>query len=551
MLSPMARTAPGEAASMLIVWAAAADSASEPVKSVPWGSGTGHQTPATVTPVMRPATASASAGKPIGGLVSGGATLLAGPLSSTVTVVSSRTVNWREIWPAPVAVRPSTATNAPTPSTVPSMVSAARPGRCTIPATASAVASRTLIRDLLMTGPHDLGQHPVADRDRPARVRRHRGVVGDHHDGEPGRVELVEQVHERGRVPRVQVPGRLVAQQQARPVDQGPGDRHPLALPAGQRGGQRVKPVAEPDRVERVDRGPDPGAARGLVVQLGQQHVLQRGPVRQQVEGLEDEPDAAAAQRGPVPVAQPAGVHPVQQVAARGGGVEQPEQVQQRGLARARRTGHRHVVAFGDNQIGRAQRRHRRRPRIGPGHPAQLDHRRIHHPLTATRSPATSAPAVTGVTWTYPFSEIPGVTATCVCLPCAPTTVTSLVPDAVVTIAATGTVSTGPSVRPVCTVTRTFSPFSAAASGLAGRTVTGMNTVEPELPEPEPPDPPELPESDPELELPELDPDPADPDEPAEPEPPPISTTAPAGVTVVAVPRSATVPVAWMPVTSS
>ena len=30
-----------------------------------------------------------------------------------------------------------------------------------------------------------------------------------------------------------------------------------------------------------------------------------------------------------------------------------------------------------------------------------------------------------------------------------------------------------------------------------------------------------------------------------------MSTTAPAGVTVVAVPRSATVPVAWMPVTSS
>ena len=146
MLSPMAATAPGEAASRLVVWEAAADSASEPVKSVPCGRDTGHQTPAAVTPSMWSATASASEGKPIGGLASGGATLLAGPLSSTVTVVSSRTVNWREIWPAPVAVRPSTATNAPTPRTVPSMVSPARPGRCTIPATASAVASRTVSR---------------------------------------------------------------------------------------------------------------------------------------------------------------------------------------------------------------------------------------------------------------------------------------------------------------------------------------------------------------------------------------------------------------------
>src|ERR1022692_641449 len=172
------------------------------------------------------------------GLVLGGATLLAGPLSSTVTVVSSSTVNWCEIWPAPVAVRPSTATNAPTPRTVPSMVSPARPGRCTIPATASAVASRAVsrgngrpVRDLRMIGLDSLGQHPVADRDRPAGVGRHCCVMRDHHDRETGRVQLVEQFHERGRVPRVQVPRRLVAQQQAWPVYQRPRYRDPLALP--------------------------------------------------------------------------------------------------------------------------------------------------------------------------------------------------------------------------------------------------------------------------------------------------------------------------------
>jgi two-component system, OmpR family, sensor kinase len=48
---------------------------------------------------------------------------------------------------------------------------------------------------------------------------------------------------------------------------------------------------------------------------------------------------------------------------------------------------------------------------------------------------------------------MPGVTGTPVCLPCAPTTVTKLVPEAVATIAAAGTVSTGPSVCPVSTVT--------------------------------------------------------------------------------------------------
>src|SRR6185437_4774828 len=106
---------------------------------------------------------------------------------------------WREIWPAPVAVMPSTATNAPTPRTVPSMVSAARPGRCTIPATASAAASLAASRGrgrpvglgrnglgrngLGMTSLTTLGQHSVADVDGPPGVRRHPDIVRDHHDG--------------------------------------------------------------------------------------------------------------------------------------------------------------------------------------------------------------------------------------------------------------------------------------------------------------------------------------------------------------------------------
>src|SRR6476661_627641 len=118
-------------------------------------------------------------------------------------------------------------------------------------------------------------------------------------------------------------------------------------------------------------------------------------------------------------------------------------------------------------------------------------------------------------------------------------------------MAATGTVSTGPSVCPVWTVTRTFSPSRAAASGLAGCTASGTNTAEPELPEPlELPEDPEDPADPEDPEDPE-DPAPADPAEPAEPEPPPMATVAPAGTVVVGVPRSATVPAARMPVTSS
>src|ERR1035438_7724339 len=153
---------------------------------------------------------------------------------------------------------------------------------------------------------------------------------------------------------------------------------------------------------------------------------------------------------------------------------------------------------------------------------------------------------------------MPGVTGTRVCCPCAPTTVTSLVPDAVVTIAATGTVSTGPSVCPVSTVTRTFSPFSAAGSGEDGVTLTGTNNDEPEpLPvppepldvpdDPELPDEPELPEVPDEPQLPEV---PDDPELPAELAPP-ISTVVPTGSVWVAVLSAATVPAALIPVASS
>src|ERR1035438_2114494 len=163
---------------------------------------------------------------------------------------------------------------------------------------------------------------------------------------------------------------------------------------------------------------------------------------------------------------------------------------------------------------------------------------------------------------------MPGVTGTRVCCPCAPTTVTSLVPDAVVTIAATGTVSTGPSVCPVSTVTRTFSPFSAAGSAEDGVTLTGTNNDEPE-PLPVPPEPPDVP-ADPEPPAPPPTPHeaPAAPDPPDAPEPPdepevpddpelpaelapPIFTVMPAGSVWVAVLSAATVPAALIPVASS
>jgi hypothetical protein len=67
IVSPIACTAPGDAASRLTVCEAVAESASEPVKFAGCGSETGHQTPAAATPLTWSAIASALVGKPMAG----------------------------------------------------------------------------------------------------------------------------------------------------------------------------------------------------------------------------------------------------------------------------------------------------------------------------------------------------------------------------------------------------------------------------------------------------------------------------------------------------
>ena len=70
-------------------------------------------------------------------------------------------------------------------------------------------------------------------------------VVGGHHDRGPGAVDALQQIHDVLVVSGAEVAGGLVGQQHQRPVDERPGDRHPLLLAAGQFPGRRL---ALPDR---------------------------------------------------------------------------------------------------------------------------------------------------------------------------------------------------------------------------------------------------------------------------------------------------------------
>ncbi len=124
-------------------------------------------------------------------------------------------------------------------------------------------------------------------------------IVGDHDAGDTPLAGGADQPHHGLTVHRVEGARWLVGEQQAAVTDHGAGDRHPLALAAGQlvrevRGGPRsASPSSSSASIAdatRAFRAADP-------VELQRQRdVLHRGKPGEQVEVLEDVADRAPAQ---------------------------------------------------------------------------------------------------------------------------------------------------------------------------------------------------------------------------------------------------------------
>jgi hypothetical protein len=201
--------------------------------------------------------------------------------------------------------------------------------------------------------------------------------VGDHHDRPALLVEPGEELEDLGARAGVEVPGRLVGQQQRRAADQGAGDGDALDLAAGQLARIVVGPVAEPDLVEGLAGPVHPLAAPHAPVQQGRGDVLQRAGPAEQVEPLEHEPDGRVAQLGAAVVGQLRGVAPGQLVAARVGPVQQAEQVEQRRLARPGGADDGGPLAALDVQVDVAQDGDGQPPPpVGPRDPAHAQHGR-------------------------------------------------------------------------------------------------------------------------------------------------------------------------------
>ena len=198
--------------------------------------------------------------------------------------------------------------------------------------------------------------------------------MGDDHDGAAGGVQVTQQRDDLGGGARVEIPGGLVGQQDRRMPHQRTGDGDTLAFAARQLRGTVAGPAAQADTFEHVGGALTPLGNRHRLVQQAGCHIVERVEPCDQVELLEHEADALAAQRRDPSVGQPAEPLAFHRHLARAGPVERAHHVQHRALARTRRPGHRHQIAAADRQIDACQRMHRLRAPVRLGHPAEAQH---------------------------------------------------------------------------------------------------------------------------------------------------------------------------------
>ena len=136
---------------------------------------------------------------------------------------------------------------------------------------------------------------PVGEEHGAVGVRRGDGVVGDHDDR---LAELAHGgAHERqdlGARAGVEVAGRLVGEDDLRPAGEGAGDGDALLLAARELRRAVLQAVRQPDGLDDVVEPGGVGLAAGEARR--ERDVLGRGQRRDEVERLEDEADAVAAQ---------------------------------------------------------------------------------------------------------------------------------------------------------------------------------------------------------------------------------------------------------------
>jgi hypothetical protein len=194
--------------------------------------------------------------------------------------------------------------------------------------------------------------------------------VRDHQGGGPGALDRIAKAIEDGAGGAfVEIPCGLVGEQQSRRVGQRPGDRGALHLAARERGRATRLEAAQPHGGEHRGCALAARASTRAEKRQRERDVFGHGEVRQQVEGLEHEPEVT-----PAPEREGIVVGIVDHVAVEAhfaaiGTVEPGDHVEQRGLAGTGLAHDRHPFTGSDREIDAIEERFsgRERPTESPG----------------------------------------------------------------------------------------------------------------------------------------------------------------------------------------
>ena len=223
---------------------------------------------------------------------------------------------------------------------------------------------------MLGGGPRRVSRHsPLVPRDLPVphvdhALRRAREllVMGDDDDRRPVRVQAAEEADDFLPGSGVELAGRLVGEEQGRPVGERAGDRHALLLAPGEL--RRAVALTRPEShvLEQFPRSRAPLGARHLGLGHRQLDVLAGRECRHEIEALEDEPHVPQAKEGRLLVGHRAhvaaahGHHPTARP------VDDADEVEQRALAAPRRADDGDVLPVDDVERDPAHGVHRLAP---------------------------------------------------------------------------------------------------------------------------------------------------------------------------------------------
>ena len=198
---------------------------------------------------------------------------------------------------------------------------------------------------------------PVAQEEHGVRPGRRLSLVSHHDDA---LVEVIDAGAQDpqdllGR-PRVEVPGRLVGEDDRGAAHDGAGAGRALDLAAGELGGPVGQAVRQTDRLDDLVEAAALDLPTGDV--QGQGDVLPGRQGGNQVEGLEHEADALAPQPGQAPLAHGGDLLPVQGDRPGGGGLQARQAVHEGRLARPRGPHDRGETGARDGDVHPVQRGH-------------------------------------------------------------------------------------------------------------------------------------------------------------------------------------------------